>query len=437
MKIAIFTDVYAPEINGVSTSIQNSTRILAQKGHEILIFCPKYEGYHEKKLKNIRIKRYSAFSFATNKATRIAFPALGEILTILKRFKPDVVHIHTPMNVGVAGIIASKMAKLPNIQTYHTYIPDFMVYLEPKNFLKLDKLKKEIETSKTYAEEIGEKDKTTFKTALKELKEDIKSLNQALKLVREKEKKKEKIKLKTRFAWNYTRLLYNRADLVLTPSHALKADLERHEIEAPVAVQTNGIETKEFKVKKNYSLKKKILHIGRLGPEKNIDIILKAMAIVVKKDKEVILDIIGDGPERKYLEGLSRELGISGNVNFLGFMDRKKLLPQIKDYDIFVTASTIETQGLVILESMASGLPIIGVDRLAIPEAVKNGQNGYVVSIGDAKKMAEMIGILFGDAGMREKMGKASVKLASSHELAGAVRHLEGIYQKIAAKKNA
>lgn len=432
MKIAIFTDVYAPEINGVSTSIQNSTKILAQKGHKILIFCPKYKNYREKKIKNIEVKRYSAFSFATNKATRIAFPALGELLTTLKIFKPDVIHIHTPMNVGVAGIIVSKMLKVPNIQTYHTYIPDFMVYLEPKSFLMLDKLKKEIETSKTYKEEVDKKNDVSFKTSLSGLSDDIKSIDRALKSVEEKEKKKEKIKFKAKFAWNFTRLLYNRADLVLTPSNALKVDLEQHGIESPVAVQTNGIETDEFKKKRSYELKKRILHIGRLGPEKNVEIILKAMREVVRKDDKVILDVIGDGPERKYLEKLAKKLEIARNVNFLGFMDRDKLLKIINSYDLFVTASTIETQGLVILESMASGLPVIGVDRLAIPEAIKNEENGYVVPVGDYKMMAKKIGVLLKDKKLREKMGKKSIQLAGMHELSNAVSHLEAVYQKTA-----
>lgn len=433
MRIVIFTDTYEPEINGVTTSIKNFTRIMAEKGHEFLIICPKYKDHVDNKLqKNITVKRYPAFSFITNKATRLAFTPFRNIKSVIKKFNPDLVHIQTPMNLGAAGIIVSKMLDLKIVQTYHTYIPDFLVYLSPKNILGLDKLEDAFKNSKVYEDLFESKTRIRI---LRKFSRDVLKIKKGIFYIKRKEKKSGKINFQEKFGWDFTRLIYNRGDLVLTPSYALKMELEKNGIIVPVEAQTNGIEVSDFKVKTNYELRNKILHIGRLGPEKNVDVLIKAFAIVAKNYKDVVLEIIGDGPERKYLEKLAGKLHLKDRIIFKGFVDRAVIIEEVGQADFFATASTIETQGLVILEAMASGLPVVGVNALAIPEAIKDGENGFVVNPGDYRSMAKRFTDLLRDRELREKMGKASVLLAKEHDLEKAAQKLEEHYKKLAKKE--
>lgn len=141
MKIAIFTDTYEPEINGVVTSTKTFISMLLKDGHEVILICPKYKGFEDKRVKNLKIFRFLAISFITNKDTKLALPSLTKIIKILKTESPDLIHVQTPMNIGIAGITASKILKIKNIQTYHTYIPEMMVYLKPSRVLGFEKIK--------------------------------------------------------------------------------------------------------------------------------------------------------------------------------------------------------------------------------------------------------------------------------------------------------
>ena len=140
MRIAFFTDTYLPEINGVVTSLESHSRLLAARGHEILIVCPKYRKPALYAVPRVQVKRYRSFSFVTNKDTRVALPSMASVARLLRRFRPDVVHVHTPLSIGVIGLVAARMMRLPTVQTYHTYIPDFMTYVELHRLLRLDDL---------------------------------------------------------------------------------------------------------------------------------------------------------------------------------------------------------------------------------------------------------------------------------------------------------
>lgn len=426
MRIAIFTDTYIPEINGIVTSIKNFTELMVEEGHEILIFCPKYKGSKNVDTGEIRVKRYTSFSFLTNKATKISFPSILNVIDELKKFNPDLIHIQTPMNMGLTGVMAARVLNIKSIQTYHTYIPDFMVYLKPKNIFGLSKIQEEITNTEIYEKILQSDYISLFSRAKNELKWPL-----FKDFITKKRKNKVKTDISTKFAWGYTRFLYNQSDLVLTPSFALKEELEKHGITSSVAVQSNGIEVKNFTIKTDYRAQNKILHIGRLGPEKNVDVILKSFAILVSENSEVSLDIMGDGPSKKQLMQLTKKLKIQNKVNFLGFVDRKIILDGLVNYDLFVTASTIETQGLVLLEAMASGLPVIGVNKLAIPEVVRDSVNGYLVKPGDYKHMAQAMNKLISSETLRTKMGKKSLEIVAEHDLHKMAGQLERYYKEI------
>ncbi len=433
MRIVCVTDTYLPEVNGVVTSIDAHTRILASRGHEILIIAPKYGAYEDSPADGISVRRYPSFSFATNKATRIALPTIMSMARQLARFEPDLVHIHTPLSMGVVALLACRAQRLPNVQTYHTYIPDFMQYVELSRLLRIDDLQDRIMSSLVFerAIESGAWQRIVRSRALIEERAD--EVLDALLGVTE-DVTEERPELTARFAWRYTRMLYNRANQVVTPSLTLKRELMRHGVTAPVNHISNGIDLDLVSRKVSYAPTGRILHAGRLGTEKNVDVVIKAFARVAPVVPHAILDIAGDGPARKGLEHLVDKLGLSSRVRFLGFMDRSQLAATYRDYDFFVTASTIETQGIVLLEAMAAGVPVVGVRALAIPEIVRTGRDGIVVAPFDEQALARAMERMLAEQALRERFGRACLEDVQGHALERVVDDVERLYALTAAE---
>jgi len=430
MKIAIFTDVFIPDINGVSNSTNRFSRLLAAEGHQIIIFCPKSAGYKDPVIPNITVKRFNSVSFLTYKEIKIALPFIYTIINQLKRFQPDVVHIQTPMPIGWTGLLATKILGLKNIQTYHTYIPDDMVYLNPKSIPIVKKLMIRVEDLKILKILL---DADVFEEmSFKKLKEKLQSKTEN---IYKKVPKSKTNKISARFAWEFTRAVYNRADLVLTPSQTLKKELKANGIKPRIEVLSNGINLEMFERKTDYRIRNKILYIGRLGFEKNVEVIIHAVAILAKENKDIILDIVGDGPARLPLEKLTKNLGLKKNIRFLGFISDEEMKKMHQHYDLFVTASTMETQGLVILEAMTAGLPVLGVNKLAVPELIKNNVNGYVSVPHHATDLAKNIKKLLTDSEKLKKFGRNSVRLASEHEITKCKDRLLKFYIEVADHK--
>ncbi len=434
MRIAYLTDTYQPEVNGIVTSITNFTERLAAAGHEVLIIAPKYNKKKDHPLPRIKIKRYKSFSFATNKETRIAYPSVIGIISDLREFKPDIIHIQTPMSIGVTGVIAAKILGIPSIQTYHTYIPDFMIYVSPYNLLGFGKMANAIASSR-FAKAIIKSD--TYKL-LEETGDGITRRSEvisALKKLRRRFTRPGENRFSDRMAWDITRFLYGKSDIVLTPSVALAKLLTRHRVGVPVLDMSNGIEYDHFKKKNRYFIRNRIIYVGRLGLEKGIDVVVKAFALAKKQNPELKLDLYGDGPAKEMLHQLAQKLGIEDSIHFVGFVSRAEIKRSLKRNDCFVTASTMETQGLVILEAMAAGLPVIGVNALAVPELVHDGENGYLVEPHNYKQMAEAMLKLTESASRNREFGNKSSEYAEVHNVTHCAEKLESVYGNLLAGK--
>lgn len=428
MRIAIFTDTYVPDRNGASASIDHFTKLMADDGNEIIIFCPKCGLYKDKKYPNITVKRYRSIAAPSYKVFKLALPFIWTAVKDLKDFDPNIVHIQTPLGIGWMGIWATKILKIKNIQTYHTYIPDFLVYVKPKSLLGFDKITNYINSTKL-AQTLENAD------IQKENYDSIGIKTDLEKIADEREKaglENKPSKLKERLGRNYTRLVYNRADLVLTPSLAMKKVLKKQGVEPPVEVLSNGIDYDFFKKKTNYAIKNHIVNIGRLGFEKSVDITIEAFAIAEKSNPNLRLDIYGDGPAKKSLQLLAKKLGVNKKIKFFGAYDINKVASKLCAYDCFVTASAIETEGIVILEAMASGLPILGVRKLAVPDIVKDGVNGYLSRPFDAADMAKNMLKILESPKVLERFGKKALAVAKAHEVRVCKDRLMGFYKQIA-----
>ncbi|MDY0340958.1 MAG: glycosyltransferase, partial [Coriobacteriia bacterium] len=383
----------------------------------------------------VQIKRYRSFSVSSNRATRLALPSMASVAATLRRFDPDVVHVHTPLSVGVAGLATARMMRLPIVETYHTYIPDFMQYLEPHRLLRLDSLQDRIVDSMVYERMFDSGMFHGLAGLIRGGRGAIDEVAAVAEDVRGGLPHDEHVELSTRFAWQFTRTVYNRADMVITPSVTLREELRSHGVTAPIEHLSNGIDTSIVVRKTSYAATKRLLHAGRLGHEKNVDQVLQAFALLLEIEPDCTLDIVGDGPAREHLERMAARLGIGDRVKMHGFMDRSALGRIYQSYDVFVTASTIETQGIVLLEAMSAGLPIVAVRALAVPEIVGDGRAGLLVEPGDSAGLAAALGRVLGDQVLREAMGAAGQEDVRQHALSAVVTRLEELYAVAIASK--
>jgi len=214
----------------------------------------------------------------------------------------------------------------------------------------------------------------------------------------------------------------------------MKKTLKKQGVKTEVEVLSNGIDYDLFKKKTDYRITNKMIHMGRLGHEKSVDVVIKAFAIALKENPDLRLDILGDGPAKKTLQNLTKNIGLSKQIRFGGAYDINKVSKLLCHYDFFVTASTIETQGIVILEAMASGLPVLGVNKLAVPEVIHDKKNGYISKPFNPQGMAKnMLKIIESEERLRT-FGKKSLVIARSHEIYKCKDRLAHFYEIIAKK---
>ncbi|MEJ2267537.1 MAG: glycosyltransferase [Nanoarchaeota archaeon] len=184
------------------------------------------------------------------------------------------------------------------------------------------------------------------------------------------------------------------------------------------------------------SSKMKILHVGRLSYEKNVDVLIFSIKKIIKQYPNIVFDIIGEGPAEDYLKKIAKKLKLQNNINFLGYIPRENLPRIYNSHDIFITASTMETQGLVILEAMASGLPIVAVNKYAIPNLVHHNENGFLAKPGDSNEISKFVIQLIKNKKLRKEFGKNSFELSKKHDLVEVVKKMEEIYKKAIVKNS-
>lgn len=426
MKIAVFTDTYYPKVDGIVTSILNSTEKLAKKGHKVVIFAPKYKRKTEPKVhKNITIYRSFSIDLASYQGVKIPFPNLIKMFRRYRAFKPDIIHIHAPGSMGFLGVLFSKLFSCPCIGTYHTLISEQIMYLSPKRLIKLDKLITRLKKNKKLMEKIrNNRIKISFSKLL-----NIATIKKMLNLISLKNIRDKQIG--KRVLWKVSCGLYNRCNIITVPSKSIKKELIKYKVTKPIKVLSNGIDLKRFSPKNNYRIGKtiKLVHIGRISYEKNIEVVIDCYNLLLKQNQPVSLRIVGEGPALNHLKHYADSLNLKKKVIFTGVKLGKDLINEYHKADIFLTASTMETQGLVVLEAMACGLPVIGVNKFAIPDLVCNNVCGFICKSGDAKKMSDCVKKFIKKPSLIKEFGKKSVEIAKTHELNNVIDELEKIYE--------
>jgi len=378
MKIALTTDSFIEGQGGISTAVAALARSLRQRGHQVIVYTAVDPSHKHMDLDVIGLRSLHYERFPGGRVPMAPIALVQE----LADFKPDVIHNHSMSTMGIQALAASKLLGLPILGTCHIFLAGFLKYAP----ISLEGVP---------------------------LTEDI--------------------------AWKYTTAFFNRFPQVTTPSEAMQRELMAHGLRSPVAAVSNGVDTDLFspppEVQTDDSSRPlTLVHVGRLSYEKRVDVVLRAFAYLAADHPDVNLQIIGGGPEADSLKTLAAELGVAEQVQFTGFVPHERLPEIYRQADIFVTASTIETQGLVVLEAMACGLPIVGVDALALPDLILHGINGYLVIPEDERELAASITRLIQSAELRDTMGCESRRLALQHNLPEIAQTYEHLYQQVRAQ---
>lgn len=402
MNIVMFSDTYLPKIDGVGISVDSFSRLLAARGHRIIICAPKYEeedSIHP--VEGVEILRFKNAPLPSYPEIKVVLPSQKKLRQAMVDFKPDVVHIQTPGLLGNYGVVGARMYGIPLLGTYHTLVHEQETYISLYRLLKVDAL-------------------LSYFTANKKVKKRLDKV----------ERKKDKT-IKKRIIMTMVNKLYEQCQLVISPSHLIKEELESEGFQRPIDVVSNGMDLTQFKAQAKTAPNNppRFLHVGRISYEKNCDVVLKAFALVLEKIPNATLDIVGDGPAITSLKIEATQLDIANQVKFHGFISHDDLPALYPQYDIFVTASTMETQGLVVLESMACGLPCIGVDAFALPELIQDGRNGFIVQPYDHIHLANRCIELASDAALFRRFSEQSLAIAGEHDINRCVDKIETIYR--------
>lgn len=399
MKIAMFTDSYFPQINGVSFVVRNHAKKLVERGHTVEIFAPDSKEPYEDD-SDVLVHRFRSIKFAPYPDYRIAFPWIPKLQRYISKGDFDLIHCQTPFSMGITGLlIAKRLNAGKHISS------------------KLNKIRKRPQKSKKIAL-VG-----TFHTV-------ISDFGHVLNPVPDWITGKAAEKFGTKF--------YNRLDTVITPSEHTRMLLEKQGVRKPIKVLSNGIDLNLFKpdnpgakiVREDYKIYDNplILHIGRISEERNVNEFVCAANLILKKIPNAKFMIVGGGPHLEELKKLSKELNLGDSIIFTGKIDQAKLAAFYTSADVFATPSTIDTQGLVVLESLACKTPVVAANAKALPELVIENETGFLFEPHNVEEQANRVIELLNNRDLREKMSENGLKLVKEHDIEKSVDKLIEIY---------
>lgn len=364
MRIAIFTETFLPKVDGIVTRLKHTVEYLQSFGNEVCVFCPE-GGLTE--YKGAKVKGVSGFPLPLYPELKLAFPR-PSMREAIEEFDPDLIHVVNPAVLGLGGIYYSKSLNIPLVASYHTHLPK---YLEHYNLGLLEGV-----------------------------------------------------------LWELLKAMHNQAALNLCTSTAMQQELTEHEIER-VKVWQRGVDTALFRpdlrsekmrshLTQGHPDAPILIYIGRLSAEKEIDRIKP----VLESIPDARLALVGDGPYREELEQ-----HFEGTpTHFVGYLAGEELGAAYASADAFIFPSRTETLGLVLLEAMAAGCPVIAADAGGIPDIVTNGVNGFMFDPADQKGAITATQKLLGMKAERELLRQNARVEAERWGWEGATRQLERFY---------
>ena len=378
MKVLMLSDVYFPRVNGVSTSIRTFRRALAAAGHVIDLICP---AYGDADVPEAGVQRIPARRVVFDPEDRMmhARAVLRQADELAGRGY-GLIHVQTPFVAHWLGVRLARRLGLPLTETYHTFFEEYLYHYVP----------------------------LLPRAALRAL------------------------------ARTVSRVQCNALDGLVVPSQAMLDKLHGYGIRVPAAVIPTGLDGDSLGSGDGAALRAAhgiapdrpvLVHVGRLAHEKNVDALLHMLFELRRLVPDVLLLIAGEGPAERHLRALAARLGLDAQVRFLGYLDRAAGLPGCyRAGDAFVFASRTETQGLVLLEAMSLGVPVVSTAVMGTRDIV-GPQRGAVAVGEDPVEFAAACARVLGDAALRARLGAEARAFAQGWSATATAGALAGFWQ--------
>lgn len=380
MKVLITTDLYATNTNGVVTSVRNLMEELEKKGHEVRVLTVS-ERLRSRKAGNIYYIKSVPLG-AVYPDVRMPISYRHRYLRELIGWKPDVIHSQCEFfSYQFAGFISRKTGA-PIVHTYHTLYEQYVTYIFP-------------------SKRIG-----AF------------------------------------FVGKLSKYRLRKAEAVVAPTQKVETVLKNYGVRNPIHVVPSGIALEQHKeriteeergerrralgIPEDHTV---LLNLGRLGTEKNLSELIELLAIALPNNPKLTMLIVGDGPARKELEELARKLGVADHVIFTGMVDPSEVHKYYQVGDIFVGASTSETQGLTYIEAAANGLPLLCRRDPCLDGVLVEGKNGYEYEA--EKEFCELLDTILSNPDWCLTARAQSKEIADAFDKSSFVKKIEDIYESV------
>ena len=322
LRVAFFTDTWYPSRNGVVTSTDTFRRELIELGHDVQIFAPAAP----ETPREPGVTRVASVPFPAEKNCRVALPFPRSLLVRFARSRYDVIHTQTPFGLGMWGAALARMFRRPLVHTYHTFFAEYAHYLKMRP-------------------EVGRA-----------------------------------------FVAQYSRLYCNRCQAIVVPSATFIDILRSYRIGAHIEVIPTGVRQPATLMERSVARAQLeispgetlLLYVGRLAREKSIDFLLEAVRRLLDEGLRARFVLVGDGPDRTGLRERAAALRLDEHVTFVGAVPHEEVWRWYAAADLFLFASRTETQGLVVAEALAAGLPVVAVDGPGVNEFVHPSAGGWL-----------------------------------------------------------
>lgn len=382
MVVAIFSESFRPIVNGVSISIDTFASHLSALGCKIFFFAPRYPSYIDE---DSSVFRFPSFRFPHHPDYPLPIPFSRQIFSTFPTLKVDVVHPQTPFLLGWVARYLARKNNCVLVTTYHTIYEEFAHYGYP------------------------------FPPHLVKI-----------------------------FLRRLSRIFCNLCDAVVVPSSPIKQLLRDYGVYRPIEVIPTGIDLERWFREEDPSVREKLgipprspilIYVGRLAKEKNIPVVLFAFKKLLAKIPNAYLLIIGVGPEEKHLISLAHELNIEGRCHFLGLLPRQEVRNYLASAHLFVSASTTETQGMVLTESLAMGVPVIAADAYGTKEVVRDGVDGFLLPP-DVDLFSQKIYEVLTNRALWERLREGALQGAERFSARESAKKLLALYQRLLEERD-
>jgi glycosyltransferase involved in cell wall biosynthesis len=348
LNIVMMTNSYKPFVGGVERSIETFSDEFKVRGHRVLIVAPTFKNMMKEKdvLRVPAIQKFNGTDFS------VPLPIYSGLFQALKAFKPDIVHAHHPYLIGDTAVRIAARFKIPIVFTFHTFFEDYTHYV-PGNSAALKR----------------------FVSALA-----------------------------TGFA--------NMCNSVIAPSESVLVELKKRGVTAPIDVAPTGIDLKKLRhgdrngFREKTGIPRKAFTAGlisRLAPEKNIGVVAESAALFLEQNPDAHFLVVGTGPLLPFVKDLFKAKGLAGRLHTAGVLKGKELADAYHALDVFTFASKTETQGMVLAEAMAAGVPVLAIDAPAVRDIMVDRVNGVLLKGENRERFAASLSWFSGLSAARKK----------------------------------